>query len=149
VTELFAKVAREKGGPREKALVFPTPEAALAAADWILLKEDMGGVSVRRLHEDQDDATDVAAILFPAEAERTARLYWRFSGQGVSSRLAEVLLAGWQAPEFRAAEVDGGGGAGGDSAPTGRADRSAGLACVFILAAGWPGCMRCSVPWAC
>ena len=107
VTELFAKVAREKGGPREKALVFPTPEAALAAADWILLKEDIGGVSVRRLHEDQDDATDAAAILFPAEAERTARLYWRFSGQGVSSRLAEVLLAGWQAPEFRAAEAGG------------------------------------------
>jgi cystathionine gamma-synthase len=106
VTELFAKVAREKGGPREKALVFPTPEAALAAADWVLLKEDVGGVSVRRLHEDQDDATDATAILFPAEAERTARLYWRFSGQGVSSRLAEVLLAGWQAPDFRAAEAE-------------------------------------------
>lgn len=107
VTALFAKVAREKGGPREKALVFPTPEAALAAADWVLLKEDIGGVSVRRLHEDQDDATDATAILYPAEAERTARLYWRFSGQGVSSRLAEALLAGWQAPEFRAAEAAG------------------------------------------
>jgi len=107
VTELFGKVAREKGGPREKALVFPTPEAAMAASDWILLKEDVGGVSVRRLHDDKDDATEATAILFPAEAERTARLYWRFSGQGVSSRLAEALLAGWQAPEFRAAEADG------------------------------------------
>lgn len=107
VTGLFAKVTREKGGPREKALVFPTPEAAMAAADWILLKEEIGGVSVRRLHEDQDDATDATAILFPAEAERTARLYWRFSGQGVSSRLAEALLAGWQAPEFRRAEAEG------------------------------------------
>jgi len=107
VTELFAKVGRERGGPREKALVFPTPEAALAAADWILLKEDIAGVSVRRLHEDEDDATDAAAILFPAEAERTARLYWRFSGQGVSSRLAESLLSGWGAPEFRAAEAEG------------------------------------------
>lgn len=108
VTELFAKVAHERGGPREKALVFPTPEAAMAAADWILLKEDIAGVAVRRLHEDDDDATDATAVLFPAVAERTARLYWRFSGQGVSSRLAESLLAGWGAPEFREAEAAGG-----------------------------------------
>lgn len=107
VTELLAKVAQEKGAPREKALVFPTPEAAMAAADWILLKEDCGGVSVRRLHEDRDEVTQAAAILFPADAERTARLYWRFSGQGVSSRLAEGLLAGWTATEFHAAETDG------------------------------------------
>lgn len=107
VTALLARVARERGGPREKALVFPTPEAAMAAADWILLKEDGGGVAVRRLHEDRDEATEATAIFFPPEVERTARLYWRFSGQGVSSRLAEVLLSGWQAPEFRAAEAEG------------------------------------------
>lgn len=107
VTELLARVAREKAGDGKKVLVFPTPEAAAAAADWILLKEDVRGVAVRRLHEDDEASTNATAVIFPAEAEKTARLYWRFSGQGVSSRLAESLLAGWGASEFRAAESEG------------------------------------------
>jgi len=106
VTELFGRVARERGGLGEKAMVFPTLEAAMAAADWILVKGEVVGVSVRRLHEGDDEATGPTAVIFPAAAERTARLYWRFSGQGVSSRLAESLLAGWQGEEFRAAEAE-------------------------------------------
>lgn len=103
VVSLFARAAEKLGAPGQKALVSPTPAAAQTAADYILRGSEIEGVAVRRL----GDGSGTAATIFDAPGEKAARLYWRFSGQIVSSRLAEAILNEWSPAQFAETEAEG------------------------------------------
>jgi len=100
VTAVFARAVKELGQPgMHGALVWPTEQAAEGFEQFM-----------RRKGIDKVATGNVAgfrAVLFPKEQEKTARLYWRYCGQGVSSRLAAAILDGWTPHDFQEAEVTG------------------------------------------
>jgi cystathionine gamma-synthase len=81
VVRLFEEARRRHGAPGEDVLVFPGPAGAARARMFLGRR----GISSREVGMDQA----LAALFFPAAHAATARLYWRFSGEIVSSRQAE------------------------------------------------------------
>ncbi len=84
---------------RERGLVFPTLATGEAAAAWTRARG--GAATVRPLR-----GGAVAVEVSPAD-EKTARLFWRYTGQIVSSRFAERLLADESDAGFAAVEAEG------------------------------------------
>ena len=92
VAELFAEATRRWAGPGEGSLVFPSELSARRAAAYVSGKS---GLSCR---VEPYGAGTLHALIFPENARRTARDYWRYCGAVVSSRLAARALSGWHGP---------------------------------------------------
>ena len=82
MTRLFEKVAAEEGSDEESCVVFATASSAQRCVAHL-----QGAGRVAAI-----DAHGTTGVLFPKELGREARLYWRFCGEIVSSRLAARLL---------------------------------------------------------
>ena len=101
VAELFAEATRRWAGPGEGSLVFPSRLSARRAAAYVSGKS---GLSCR---VELYGAGTLHALIFPEDARRTARDYWRYCGAVVSSRLAACALSGWHGPVPAALEEAG------------------------------------------
>lgn len=84
---LFAAGARLFAGPGETALVFPSAASAGRCADFLR------GQGVDGARAITWTGAGLGVTLFPQDAYRTARLYWRYCGEVVGSRRAATLLA--------------------------------------------------------
>lgn len=88
IQALFTQVEKELCAEGERALVFPGVVQAERCASflWSRLGEDLParvvGYGLERL----------GVTIFPEAAYKTARLYWRFCGEVVSSRQCETLM---------------------------------------------------------
>ena len=84
VQELFKAAERRFARESECCLVFPTRKAAERCREF---------VEVRTQEKVRVDAfAEASAVTLPQDCYKTARLYWRYCGEAVSSRMAEYLL---------------------------------------------------------
>jgi cystathionine gamma-synthase len=86
VERLFAKAKTELAGEDDYVIVLPTRRAAQQAQRWVERRAETA-VRVASYH-------GLQALVVPAKAKDDANLYWRFSGEVVSSRQAQDLLDG-------------------------------------------------------
>ncbi|HEY8990658.1 MAG TPA: PLP-dependent transferase, partial [Luteolibacter sp.] len=86
VERLFAKAKTELAGEDDYVIVLPTRRAAQQAQRWVERRAETA-VRVASYH-------GLQALVVPARAKEEANLYWRFSGEVVSSRQAQDLLDG-------------------------------------------------------
>ncbi len=86
--ELHATLAGRHGQPGESCLAFPTQAAAERCASFVLQRHEVAGVRCVPLA-----GATAWAVFFPTAHLPTARLYWRFSGETLSSRQAASILA--------------------------------------------------------
>ncbi len=98
VEALFQAAARRFATGGECCLVFPTPEAAARCREFVRKRTD----AVARL--EPLPGGGAVAVVLPEESRKTARLFWRFGGETVSSRMAEHLLAALEGGESVVAE---------------------------------------------
>ena len=87
VQELFDVAERRFAKEGECCLVFPTKAAAERCREFVSARTN----AAVRLGEHSSLLSCVAVVL-PEAFYKTARLYWRYCGETVSSRLAELLL---------------------------------------------------------
>jgi cystathionine gamma-synthase len=87
VEALFAVAREQFAKADEDLLVFPTEGSAVRCRSYLNQKD---GVDARIAPVGD---TELHAVCFPQSARKTARFYWRISGEIVSSRLAEAALA--------------------------------------------------------
>ena len=99
VVALFSRARAEVAGPSQRVLVFPS-EAAWAGCAEFMESRRVGAVASARIGP-------ATIAIFDQAAEKTARLYWRFCGQVVSSRLAAAILEDWSPERFAEAERAG------------------------------------------
>ncbi len=87
VQELFTAAEKKWAKPGECALVFPTTAAAQRCPEFV---EQRSTAKVRLV----EDAwlLGAAAVLLPQEDYKIARLFWRYCGDTLSSRMAEAIL---------------------------------------------------------
>ncbi len=71
----------------ECCLILPSRDAAKRATRFILDSVEEGTVSEGSLYE-----TELRVLYFPSALQAAAKLYWRFSGETVSSRRATAAL---------------------------------------------------------
>ncbi len=100
VQELFARVETSAGADT-RALVLPSEPAREEFARFLAAR------GARRAVVKGDEAGGAKPVFFAAEDYATARLFWRFTGQLVSSRWAEAILRGWSAEDYAASEAKG------------------------------------------
>ena len=86
IEALFKTVEREYAEAGEKALVFPRLIHAERCAKYVFEKD---GITARVLEYGPEK---LGAVLLPETSYKTARRYWRFAGEVVSSRQAEFAL---------------------------------------------------------
>jgi cystathionine gamma-synthase len=86
VERLFENARAELAGDGEDVLVLPTRLSAQRAHRWL---ERMAETAIR-----STSYHGFQALIFPAKAKELADHYWRFSGEGVSSRQAQAYLDG-------------------------------------------------------
>ncbi len=86
VERLFDNAKAEVAGEHEEVLVLPTRAAVQRAQRWI---EREAGTAVRIT-----SYHGLQVLIVPAKAKADADAYWRFSGEGVSSRKAQDFLDG-------------------------------------------------------
>ena len=86
VGRLTARADEELSGENESVFLFPTRRGAQRAHRWI---ERKTGAAVR-----SSDFEGLQALIVPETAVRAAREYQRFTGELVSSRMAEDILNG-------------------------------------------------------
>ncbi len=85
VEELFKAAERRFAREGECCLVFPTQAAAERCREFV---EARTKAKVR-----VDAFAEASAVTLPHDCYKTARLYWRYCGEAVSSRMAEYLLS--------------------------------------------------------
>ena len=90
---LFAEAARRFAGPGEFCHVYPSETAARRCVEWV---ERWSG-QVGRIAAWTEAGPWVTC--FPRAAADAAKKYWRHTGEGVSSRLAEAWLQGAGQPD--------------------------------------------------
>ena len=88
VQELFESVGRSDAQEGECALVFPNAAAAQRCREFVELRTT---AKVRLVEHAW--LLGAVAVLLPAEDYKTARLYWRYCGDTLSSRMAEAILS--------------------------------------------------------
>jgi cystathionine gamma-synthase len=93
VQSLFAEAERRFAAPGECALVFPHRAAAERCRAFVVQRTP---ATVRL--ESPADFHGAVAVLLPQDDYKTARLYWRYCGDTLSSRMAEAILTGSTAP---------------------------------------------------
>ena len=93
VERLFGRAKQEVASESEEVLVLPTRASALRAHRWI---EPRAGSAVRTA-----SFHGLQVLVVPADAVRYAKDYWRFSGEGVSSRQAMEFLDGGMRSETK------------------------------------------------
>lgn len=86
IAELMAFVEKQYAKPGERALVFPRRIHAERCASYV----EKNDGAVCRIVEHGDDAFGV--VIFPEASYATARKYWRFAGEIVSSRQSEAVM---------------------------------------------------------
>jgi len=86
VERLFENARAELASDGEDVLVLPTRLSAQRAHRWL---ERQSETAVR-----STSYNGFHALIFPEKAKTLANLYWRFSGEGVSSRQAQDYLDG-------------------------------------------------------
>ena len=90
---LFAQAAQRFAGPDEFCHVYPSPTTARRCVEWV---ERWTG-QVGRIAAWTEEGPWVTC--FPRDAAEAAKKYWRHTGEGVSSRLAEAWLQGAGKPD--------------------------------------------------
>lgn len=88
VAELFETARKRFAAEGEGSLVFPSERAAEGCRDYV---KERAGVEPR---VEPWDALGLRVVSFPEALRATAREYWRYCGDTVSSRLAAAALAG-------------------------------------------------------
>lgn len=86
VQRLFEDAKKEVASESEEVLVLPTRSSVLKAHRWVELQSQTA-VRIASFH-------GLQALVVPAKAKEQADLYWRFSGEIVSSRQAQDFLDG-------------------------------------------------------
>lgn len=87
VQELFTAAEKRWGKPGECALVFPYQAAAERCREFV---EERTDGKVRLVSH--ASLLGAVAVLMPEECYKTARLFWRYCGDTLSSRMAEAIL---------------------------------------------------------
>ena len=90
---LFAQAAQRFAGPDEFCHVYPSPTTARRCVEWV---ERWSG-QMGRIAAWTEEGPWVTC--FPRDAAEAAKKYWRHTGEGVSSRLAEAWLQGAGKPD--------------------------------------------------
>jgi cystathionine gamma-synthase len=85
--QLEESVLAAHGEPGQTCLIFPSEAAVSRAATYVLNREDIYSLQTLELTD-----VNLWALLGPAECRASMRLYWRFSGETVSSRRATAAL---------------------------------------------------------
>lgn len=96
VTRLFGEAGRRVASKGEGCLVFPSVLAADRGAEYVRKKQPDLAAAVRVV---PFGGGPLQVLVFPEEARRTAREYWRYCGAVVSSREAERAMADWPASD--------------------------------------------------
>lgn len=91
VSALFSKLRGEYATAEQAVMVFPTRAAAQRAQRYLEL-QDTKALEIKSYKE-------VFVLIYPATSEQQARHYWRYTGEGVSSRQAQRILEGGECPE--------------------------------------------------
>ena len=91
VSALFAKVRGEYANADQDVMVYPSREAAQRAQRFLEL-QNAKALEIMFFK-------GVFVLVFPKDAYNQAKLFWRYTGEGVSSRLAQRILAGREAEE--------------------------------------------------
>lgn len=86
VERLFDNAKAEVAGDHEEVLVLPTRTSVQRAHRWIERRAETA-VRITSYH-------GLQVLIVPAKAKAEADAYWRFSGEGVSSRQAQDFLDG-------------------------------------------------------
>ena len=86
VERLFENARAELAGDGEDVLILPTRLSAQRAHRWL---ERMAETAIR-----STSYNGFQALIFPAKAKELADQYWRFTGEGISSRQAQDYLDG-------------------------------------------------------
>ncbi|MFN5579308.1 MAG: PLP-dependent transferase [Akkermansiaceae bacterium] len=86
VERIFDNARTELAGEGEDVLVLPTKLSAQRAHRW-LERQAETAIRAASFH-------GLQALVFPEKAKSLANLYWRFSGEGISSRAAQDFLDG-------------------------------------------------------
>ena len=86
VERLFENARAEIASEGEDVLILPTRASAQRAHRWM---ERLAETAIR-----STSYNGFQALIFPAKAKELADQYWRFSGEGVSSREAQDFLDG-------------------------------------------------------
>jgi cystathionine gamma-synthase len=95
---LFAEAARRFAGQEEFCHAYPSPAAARRCVEWVSRRTGLDG----RVEAWSEDGPWVTT--FPQPAADAAKKFWRHSGEGVSSRLAETWLTGAARPDGEGAK---------------------------------------------
>ena len=88
VQALFHEALAESGKAGEAAVVFPIEETAQRCADWLHARTQCSTRLSTMV------GSGVVGVLFPEEFLKEAMLFWRYSGEIISSRQAENALGG-------------------------------------------------------
>lgn len=86
VERVFELARKEVASENEEVLVFPTRSSVLKAHRWVEV-QSQAAVRISSFH-------GLQALIVPAKAKENAELYWRFSGEIISSRQAQDYLDG-------------------------------------------------------
>ena len=90
VTKLFQEAERRFAQAGEGCLVFPSLTAARRCVEYVAARRGAdAGTAVHAF-----GALGLHAVSFPEDLRATAREYWRYCGEIVSSRHAELALSG-------------------------------------------------------
>lgn len=90
VSQLFAAAEKEFAREGERCLVFPRLSHAERCIEFVHRMSDCERSTLRALEWDQHQ---LGVAIFPATLHDTARRYWRFCGEVVSTRQAAEALA--------------------------------------------------------
>lgn len=85
--QLFAEAERRFAGQGEGCFVFPSKLAATRCQAFANHREPAHTTRIESLEK-----YNLWAVVFPEAIRGTVKLYWRFSGETISSRLAETFL---------------------------------------------------------
>lgn len=101
VTQLFARAEAAAPAPGLRALMFPTPEVGAEFKAFLTARHPACRVQIG------SPLGSASPVYFPEEHYATARLFWRYTGQIISSRWAETILNGWSTDDYAASEAKG------------------------------------------
>lgn len=101
VAQLFAKAEAAASVPGRRALVFPSSQVCAEFKSFLAARRPAHHV------EEGPPLGGAYPVYLTEEDYPTARLFWRYTGQIVSSRWAETILNGWSAADYAASEERG------------------------------------------
>lgn len=84
VAALMAKISQEYATEEQDVMVFPTRDIAQRAQRFLELRE-AGALEIKSFK-------GVFVLVFPKSSLDDARLFWRYGGEGISSRHAKKIL---------------------------------------------------------